>query len=375
VSRVRSREGKGPARNRPEDPPGGTKGECGAPKVGLRCVLSRLTKVASIMLYSPSLLAGVAIFLGGISQAAVTRAAPRAQTLRFAARGAGQVSFAMPSQRREPSLPQPREETAAAALKAKLYVIAGFDAAGRDTNTVYVFDGRKWSTGPSLPTAVDHPAAAVGAGRLYVVGGFGASGASSQTFVLSPSGRSWSTAGMMHRARGALALVALGNQLYALGGKDAAGAEIAPAEVYQISSRSWTELIDLPHPRDHLAGFSYRGWACAAGGRSPNTARVDCYDPGHHAWHRLPDLPMPTSGAGAASYGGVVMVGGGELAAEGGGIIAQLALLSNGKWEMGTMLVPRHGIEFAPYKGRIWACGGGIAPGLHPVAACTSIRP
>lgn len=281
----------------------------------------------------------------------------------------------MPSQRHEPPLPQPREETAAAALKGKLYVIAGFDAAGRDTNTVYVFDGRKWSTGPPLPIALDHPAATVEAGRLYVAGGFGASGANSQTFVLSPSGRSWSTAGMMHHPRGALALVALGKQLYALGGKDAAGGEIAAAEVYQLNARTWTDLSALPHPRDHLAGFTYRGWACAAGGRSPNTARTDCYDPSSHAWHRLPDLPMPTSGAGAASYGSGVVVGGGELAAEGGGIIAQLAVLRNGKWEMRIMLVPRHGIEFAAYKGRIWACGGGIAPGLHPVAACTSIRP
>ncbi|MBV9279221.1 MAG: hypothetical protein JOZ41_03990, partial [Chloroflexi bacterium] len=55
-------------------------------------------------------------------------------------------------------------------------------------------------------------------------------------------------------------------------------------------------------------------------------------------------------------------------------IIAQLARLRNGRWTLGAMLVPRHGLEFAPFQGRIWACGGGIAPGLHPVATCTSVR-
>jgi hypothetical protein len=39
----------------------------------------------------------------------------------------------------------------------------------------------------------------------------------------------------------------------------------------------------------------------------------------------------------------------------------------------GSMLVPRHGFELALFEGRAWACGGGSLPGLHPVAACTSV--
>ena len=284
------------------------------------------------------------------------------------------VAAQSPSQRREPSLPQAREEVASAALNGRLYVIAGYDTSGRDTNSVFVFDGRRWSTGPPLPLAVDHPAAAVAGGRLYVAGGFGAGGASALTFVLSPSHKSWSVAGRLRRARGALALVAIEQSLYALGGKDGTGIEIGHAEVYKVKSRSWREIGILPAPRDHLAGFSYRGWACAAGGRPPNSARVDCYDPARRAWRRLPNLPVPTSGAGATALGRDVLVGGGELAGEGGGIITQLARLRNGKWVNGNMLIPRHGIEFAVFKGRAWACGGGIAPGLHPVATCTSIR-
>ena len=37
------------------------------------------------------------------------------------------------------------------------------------------------------------------------------------------------------------------------------------------------------------------------------------------------------------------------------------------------MLVPRHGVALALLEGRLWACGGGVAVGLKPVATCTSI--
>lgn len=279
-----------------------------------------------------------------------------------------------PSQRREPGLPAAREETASAALAGRLYVIGGFDHAGQDTNSVFVFDGRRWTEGAHLPVGLDHASAAVADGRLYVAGGFDQGRASDRTFVLAPSGRAWSAVGRLRHARGALALISLGGALYALGGKDSNGVEVVAAEVYHPRSGTWSELGSFPAPRDHLAGFSYRGWACGAGGRTPNTSRVDCYDPGNRIWRRLPDLPVATSGAGAAVLRSEVLVGGGELAGEGGTIVSQLARLRQGRWILDRMLVPRHGIQFAVFKERIWACGGGIAPGLHPVSTCTSIR-
>ncbi|GAC1637121.1 MAG: hypothetical protein NVS4B2_25830 [Chloroflexota bacterium] len=280
-----------------------------------------------------------------------------------------------PAQQRELSLPEAREETAAASLGGRLYVIGGFDAGGQDTAGVFVYDGRAWHAGPPLPMAVDHTSAATLGGHLYVAGGFSSGHASNAVLVLASSGRAWLRARAMHHARGALALVAVGGNLYAVGGKDTNGYEIGSIEVYRPASRTWNDVGTLPGPRDHLAGFSYRGSVCVAGGRMPNTGRVDCYTPASHRWLRLPDLPTPTSGAGAASLGKTVVVGGGELATEGGTIIAQLAHLTRTKWSTGTMLIPRHGVQFAPFRGRIWACGGGIAPGMHPVSTCTSIRP
>ena len=129
------------------------------------------------------------------------------------------------------------------------------------------------------------------------------------------------------------------------------------------------------HPRNHVAGFAYSADVCAAGGRAPNTVRVDCFNLESLTWERLPDLPRPTSGAGAATLDdGRVIVMGGEDAQE-SRIVDQLARLpSSSQWTATeTMLVPRHGFQLAVFEGRAWACGGGSLAGLHPVATCTSV--
>ena len=56
-------------------------------------------------------------------------------------------------------------------------------------------------------------------------------------------------------------------------------------------------------------------------------------------------------------------------------IVDQLVFWSpRGAWTTAeAMLSPRHGFQLAVFEGRAWACGGGSAPGLHPVATCTSL--
>ncbi|HLQ32699.1 MAG TPA: hypothetical protein VK457_08430 [Chloroflexota bacterium] len=269
------------------------------------------------------------------------------------------------AQRDEAPLPAAREEAAGAVAGGKLYVMAGFDTAGKDTSTVFVFDGRGWQTGPALPAPLDHPSAAAIGGDVYLAGGFSNGPAVSGAYRLAAG--KWGPMAPMNHARGALALVALGGKLYALGGIDKA--EVGPAEVYNPTANHWTDLPPLQAPRDHVAGFAYEGKACIAGGRSPNTPRVDCFDPVANTWQRLPDLPQPTSGAGAETLNGDPVVAGGE----GDRIIDQLARLRGGAWQIEKMRVPRHGLQLAVLNDRAFACGGGTAPGLNAVASCTSI--
>src|SRR3989454_5023545 len=275
-------------------------------------------------------------------------------------------------QRGEPSLPMALEEAAAAAAGGRLYVMGGFDAAGNSLRNVWVFDGSAWSAGPRLPLGLDHTSAATVDDHVYVAGGHSFGRDSPRLFRL--DGSSWTELSSMRHARGGHALLAAAGALFAIGG-NTASANVAPAEVYDPQANTWTDLPSLPAPRNHVSGFVFGANVCVAGGRSPATTRVDCFNYQSSSWVRFPDLPRPTSGAGAATLAdGSAVILGGEDAQE-TSINDQFARLPDpGGWiGSGAMLVPRHGFELAMYQGSAWACGGGSLPGLHPVATCTSV--
>src|SRR2546428_4057733 len=104
----------------------------------------------------------------------------------------------------------------------------------------------------------------------------------------------------MRTARGCNALLAAAGALFAIGGNTAYG-NVAPGEVCDPQANTWTDLPSLPAPRNHVSGFVFGANVCVAGGRSPATTRVDCFNYPSSSWGRVPDLPRPTSGAGAAA--------------------------------------------------------------------------
>jgi hypothetical protein len=276
-----------------------------------------------------------------------------------------------PKQRSEAALPSPVEETAAASDPSNLYVMGGFNAAGASLDSVFVFDGSVWRSGPRLPLAVDHSSAASLNGQVYVAGGHSFGRDSAHLFRL--DGDHWSELAAMHFARGGHALVAVQGKLFAIGGNSSRG-NVAAAEVFDPATNAWTVLSSLPAPRNHVSGFVLGTKACVAGGRSPNTGRIDCIDAVDGSWSRLPDVPRATSGGGATSFvGGVVVMMGGEDAGE-SVMVDMLSFYSDGAWgALDAMQSPRHGIQLALFQGRAWACGGATAPGLHPVSICTSV--
>src|SRR5216683_1058654 len=180
-----------------------------------------------------------------------------------------------PAQRMETSLPVALEESGAAAAGGKLYVVGGFDAAGNSLRTVWIFDGSAWSAGPRLPLGLDHPSAAALDDHVYVAGGHSFGRDSARVFRL--DGGSWTELAPMHHARGGHALLAAAGRLYAIGG-NTASANVAPAEVYDPGSGAWSDLPSLPTPRNHVSGFVFGANVCVAGGRSPATTRVDCFN-------------------------------------------------------------------------------------------------
>jgi N-acetylneuraminic acid mutarotase len=274
----------------------------------------------------------------------------------------------------EPALPEAREEVAIVALGQEVFVLAGYDAQGRDSNSTFIFDvaARQWRTGPALPLALNHLAAAVLEGQIYLAGGYRGDTPSGAVFALT-AGR-WERRASLHYPRGALGLVALDGRLYAVGGRGAQD-EVGPAEAYDPGANAWRDLPEMPMPRDHVAAAAFRGRVCVAGGRfgssTRNTARVDCWDPAAGAWVTLPSLPRPTSGATAGVLADRLLVLGGE---ESTAVIDLFAAYDGTHWEsLGPMRAPRHGMGAAPAANRLYVCAGGNPAGLHAVATCTSI--
>ena len=266
----------------------------------------------------------------------------------------------------------PIEEAAAAAAGGKLFVMGGFNAAGASLNTVYVFDGISWTSGSRLPLPLDHPSAATLDDHVYIAGGHSNGRDSARVFRL--DGAHWTEVASMHFARGGHALVAAAGKLYAIGGNTSRG-NLAMTESFDPQANAWRIGTSMPQPRNHVAGFALDNAVCVAGGRSPTTARVDCLGLVTGAWSKsFGNLPVATSGGGAAAFGnGDVIVVGGQDASE-TRIVDQLVFARGEAWVPSQkMLVPRHGFELAIFEGRAWACGGGSAPGLHPVATCTSL--
>lgn len=178
----------------------------------------------------------------------------------------------------------------------------------------------------------------------------------------------------MHFARGGHALVAAQGKLYAIGGNTSRG-NVSLGESFDPQTNVWHITTSMPQPRNHVAGFALDNAACVAGGRSPTTARVDCLLLVTGVWSRsFGDIPRATSGGGAATFpNGDIIVAGGQDASE-TRIVDQFVSARGETWVSSQkMLVPRHGFELAIFEGRAWACGGGSAPGLHPVATCTSL--
>jgi hypothetical protein len=280
--------------------------------------------------------------------------------------GASPISV---DQRVEPSLPEPRQEVASTATDTLgLWVIGGFTSQGVSSPSVFRFDGSRWHSEPALPLGLDHPAAAALGDTVYVAGG-NSNGRSSRRVFGLPGPRELPP---LTHARAGLALVAAAGRLYAIGGNDQ-NRNVGPTEEFDPASQRWRPLPPLPNPRNHVAGFAYRGLACVAGGRSPNTTDVDCWDPAAHRWTSPPRLPAPTSGAGGATLSERPYVAGGEDPSA-GTIVDQIAVLTGDSWSTSQMLRPRHGIALAAYRGRLWACGGGTRAGIGTVATCTSLR-
>lgn len=259
-------------------------------------------------------------------------------------------------------MPSARQEISTAVLNGKIYVIAGYDAEGRSTTTVDVYNPvtDSWASAHSIPSPNNHSGAAVAAGKLYTYGGI-----SRSTYVYDPINGSWSpVATMLFGHSNTAAVGVINDKIYVAGGETAGNA----MEVYDPAANTWTALAPMSVPRNHCAGGVIDGKFYVVGGRptaEANTA-LEVYNPQTNSWSRLASMPTGRSGLAAAGVNGELWTFGGEVIFNGA---VEVYNPSTNAWrQLPAMPTPRHGIWASVIGNKIHLPGGATEQNYGPTS-------
>ncbi len=274
-------------------------------------------------------------------------------------------------ERRAP-FPIQATEVSAAALGGKVYVVCGLTV-DQSVSTLYIYDPRtdSWTQGPSapIPNGGDHCNVAAANGKLYVLGYIrvGTTVVDGTTYEYDPATNAWQTVGRMNTPRGASGVAAIGSKIYVAGGLAASGS-VADFEVFDVVTRVWTRLPNMPTVRDHLTAQAVNGKFYAISGRASDIVRAnEEFDPATNMWRARAPIPTPRGGIGSGTLQNRIQVFGGE----GPSGTPESTFRQNEEYDPATdtwrslapMPTPRHGLYGATLDGRIFVPSGGPRAG------------
>ena len=169
-----------------------------------------------------------------------------------------------------------------------------------------------------------------------------------------------------------------GDYLIVIGGFGSDGARTATVELFQVKSRRWYKLTDLPQPLHrpsaticgdqlHVIGRGGDGYSCSLQSLPSNDRPIT--SPLTLSWKPLPPLPVKDSTA-ATLCGQLVLIGGiGQV----GSPVNSIHQLVEGQWvEIGSMTSGRWlCLAVSPSPDRILIVGGWGA--LDSVEECVAV--
>ena len=148
------------------------------------------------------------------------------------------------------------------------------------------------------------------------------------------------------RSRPAVVSTSDGDYLIAIGGNVRDGAATATVELFQVKSRGWYTLTDLPQPLPfisaticgdqlHVIGIDRKGYSCSLQSLPFNDRPIT--SPLTLSWKPLPPLPVVCS-TSATLCGQLVLIGG----MQGGSPVNSIHQLVEGQWvDIGSMTSDR----------------------------------
>ena len=237
-----------------------------------------------------------------------------------------------------------------------------------DSTSLYQYEcgTKKWMELPSCPycdsglTIIDS--------ELTTVGGADRAGCTNRLFTLR-QGKWVEVYPPMNTAHSSPAVVSTsdGDYLIVIGGFGSDGSRTATVELFQVKSRRWYKLTDLPQPLPrpsaticgdqlHVIGRGGKGYSCSLHSLPSNDRPIT--SPLTLSWKPLPSLPVELSTV-ATLCGQLVLIGGWQ----GRPLVNSIHQLVEGQWvEIGSMTSGRwQCLAVSPSPDRILIVGGGGA--------------
>ena len=261
-----------------------------------------------------------------------------------------------------------RQYAASTAVDGKVWVLGGIGVKSSSTTTkVYDPASNRWATGPGLPVALHHFMAVTYNGEAVVIGGFVpgdelTSGQSDRVYALRDG--AWEQLPPLNHARAAAAAAVVGDKIVVVGGQ-ADGKLVPQTEVFD--GEGWTDVAEIPTPREHLGAASDGRYLYAVGGRElsadKNSAALERYDPASDSWSELEGMPQAVGSLGAAYAGGRVVTVGGEATTTVSDAV-QAYDIKKQRWsQLPALPTARHGVAVTALKDSLYAIGGATVPG------------
>ena len=262
-----------------------------------------------------------------------------------------------------------RQYAASTVVDGKVWVFGGIGVKSSSTTTK-VYDPAKdtWTAGPGLPLPLNHLMAVTYGGAPVVMGGFIpgdelTSEQSDRVYALRDG--TWDELPRLKHPRAAAAAAVVGDKIVVVGGQ-ADGKLVAQTEMYD--GERWSDVDEMPTPREHLAAASDDRYLYAVGGRDlssdKNVATLERYDPVSDSWKTLKSMPTASGGIGAAYVGGRVITVGGEDPTSASDAVQAYNIQKN-TWSSQLPKLPsaRHGVAVTALKDSLYAVGGAAKPG------------
>jgi serine/threonine protein kinase/N-acetylneuraminic acid mutarotase len=284
---------------------------------------------------------------------------------------AGPVATKLPADLAWRSIASPpfqRQYAAATAVDGKVIVAGGIGVKDASTTTkIYDPGTDSWTTGPGLPSALHHASAVTYEGEAVVIGGFipGEELTSEQSDrVYALRGGSWERLPSLNRPRAAAAAAVVGDKIVVVGGQ-ADGKLVTQTEVFD--GERWTDVADIPTPREHLAAASDGRYLYAVGGRDlsadKSSTAIERYDPADDNWTELDGMPEAAGGLSAAYAGGRLVAIGGEGPTAPSDTVQAYDIGEESWSRLPALPQARHGVAVTAIGDTVYAIGGATAAG------------